>query len=76
MDDTFSLLLQKNRNVRIVLTTIALESLSEALDAFKRHGLSAEILQLASSRAKEAGNMHLMIADNPIYILSAGGKDE
>ncbi len=76
MEETMTLLLEKNPKVRIVLSTIALESLTEALMAFKNNHLEPEIMQLGSSRARGAGSVRLMIADNPIYILSAGGEDE
>jgi precorrin-6Y C5,15-methyltransferase (decarboxylating) len=62
-----------NPEVRVVANTVSLEGLAEAKEALSQlPGLSITMVQ--ASRAKKAGNSHLMIGENPIYILAAGGK--
>lgn len=67
-------LLKKNPSVRIVINCIALETLSEALRCLKALPVEeTEIVQLSVSRAKELGAYHMMMGENPIYIVSCTG---
>lgn len=74
-------LLQKNPEVRIVINCIALETVAETLKAVREIGFSyTEIVQVGVSRAKELGAYHMMMAENPIYIITCqylkGNEDE
>lgn len=69
-----SAVLDKNRGARIVVTAVTLETVSAALTMFEDAGLEPEIVQVNIARGKHAGKSHLMEAQNPITILSAGGK--
>lgn len=65
------LLLEKNRNVRIVINCITLETISEVLQILKEFRfLSREVVQMSVSRAKELGSYHLLMGENPIYIIT------
>lgn len=75
MGDLVSLLREKNPHVRIVISAIALESVTQAIDAMTACGIEPEIVQLSVSRARKAGKLHLMMAQNPIYLISGGGKN-
>ena len=68
-----SAVLQKNPNVRIVMTAVTIETVSLALTAFSEAGQEPDIVQLNVARGKPAGKLHLMEAQNPVTILSAGG---
>lgn len=74
MDHVLSLVLKKNPGTRIVINAIALESLSEILSWLKRHSATAEIVQVQISKGREAGDYHLMIGQNPVYVVSFGGE--
>ena len=74
MDKIFEVIFEKNPKVRVVVNAIAIESVSAAVSAFKSRGIAPEIVQICASRAKTAGGLHLMMAQNPIYIISGGGK--
>ena len=63
--------LGKNPDVRLCVSAIALETLSAALDIFTARGLAAEVTQIAVSRAKAGGKLHLLLANNPVFLLSA-----
>ena len=68
------LLLQKNPDVRIVINTIALESISETMDVLKEFGIQdADIVQVNAAKSRTLGRYHMMQALNPIYIISFGG---
>lgn len=77
MREIINVLLEKNPNVRIVINCIALESVSEALACMKTLPVTdVEMLQLSVSKAKILGNYHMMMGENPIYIISCAGKND
>lgn len=66
--------LDKNPEVRIVINAITLETVGAALDCFNRLCLcDKDIVQVGVAKAKTVGGNHMMLAQNPIFILSAGG---
>ena len=65
------LLVRKNKDVRIVINCITLETVTEALQAVKDFDFEeSEIVQLGVSRAKELGRYHMMMGENPIYVIT------
>ena len=68
--------LEKNPDVRLCVSAIALETLSAALDLFSARGLAAEVTQIAVSRARPGGKFHLLLANNPVFLLSARREGE
>ncbi|MEG1043573.1 MAG: precorrin-6y C5,15-methyltransferase (decarboxylating) subunit CbiE [Oscillospiraceae bacterium] len=69
--DIVKLLLDKNPQIRLVITTVTLETLNEVLELLKTLELNnSEIVQVMVSRSKKLGNYHLMMGQNPIYIIS------
>ena len=67
--------LTKNPRARLCVSAIALETLSAALDAFAAHGLEAEVTQISVSRAKPGGKLRLLLANNPVFLISGGRED-
>ena len=71
LKEIVALVLEKNPDVRIVINCITLETISEALEVLKKYKFSdQEIVQLSASRSKELGRYHLMMGENPIYIIT------
>ena len=71
LKEIVALLLEKNRDVRIVINCITLETISEALEVLKEYDFAdQEAVQLTASRSKEIGRYHLMMGENPIYIIT------
>ena len=66
--------LAKNPNARICISAIALETLSAAIAALTAHGLSAEVTQIAVSHTRPAGRLHLLTANNPIFLITGERK--
>lgn len=60
-----------NPAVRLCMTAIALETLSAAVEVCKELELDAEITQIAVSRTRPAGGLHLLTANNPIFLITA-----
>lgn len=62
--------LDKNPDARICVSAIALETLSAAVAALTAKGRTVQVSQIAVSRAKAVGGLHLMMAKNPIYLIT------
>lgn len=62
--------LDKNPDARICVSAIALETLSAAVAALTAKGRNVQVSQIAVSRAKAVGGLHLMMAQNPIYLIT------
>lgn len=77
MQDIINLLLEKNPKVRIVINCITLETVTEAMNVIRDFGLEdVDIVQLAAARSKSIGRYHMMMGENPIYIISCSGRGE
>lgn len=62
--------LDKNPDARICVSAIALETLSAAVAVLTAKGRTVQVSQIAVSRAKAVGGLHLMMAQNPIYLIT------
>jgi precorrin-6Y C5,15-methyltransferase (decarboxylating) len=76
MDAVFDVILRKNPRARVVVNAIALESVQAAMGAFESRGLVPDVVQVGTAAAKAAAGLHMMTAQNPIFIISGGGGDE
>ena len=68
--------LARNPAARVCISAIALETLSAAVAALTAHGLQAEVCQISVSRAKAAGKLHLLMANNPIFLITRADEAE
>ena len=77
MNEIIRLLLDKNPGVRIVINCITLETVTEAMNAIRDFSLTdVDIVQLSAARSKSIGRYHMMMGENPIYIISCSGRGE
>ena len=77
MNEIIRLLLDKNPKVRIVINCITLETVTEAMNAIRDFSLTdVDIVQLSAARSKSIGRYHMMMGENPIYIISCSGRGE
>lgn len=76
MDAVFDVILTKNPRARITVNAIALESVRAALDAFEARGMRPDVVQVGVSAAKAVAGLHMMTAQNPIYVISGGDSHE
>ncbi len=60
----------KNPDARIVVTAIAVETLGEAIKALEERGWDAEVAQVQSSYGKKVAHLNMMMANNPIFLIS------
>lgn len=76
MDEIVSYLYGLNNQMRFVITAISLENAMAALDSLKNIGIDGDIAQVAVSKGKKIADLHLLMAQNPIFIISGCGQDE
>jgi precorrin-6Y C5,15-methyltransferase (decarboxylating) len=71
-------LLASNPSIRVVINAIALETVVEAVESIKALGITdAEFVQASISKAQTLGNYHMMMGQNPVYIIAfTGGSVE
>lgn len=62
--------LAANPAARLCISAIALETLQQAVAALTAHGLTAQVTQIAVSRSRAAGGLHLLMANNPVFLIA------
>ena len=68
------LVLKKNPAVRIVINCIALETVAESLDCVKTLPVKdVDIAAVSIGKSKEIGKYHMMMGQNPVYVISCTG---
>lgn len=60
----------QNPRARVCVTAVTVETLAEALAVLGGLGKRTHVTQLAVSRSKEAGSRHMMLAENPVYLIT------
>ena len=66
--------LKKNPRIRFVINAVSLETLGEAVNCVKKFKLEdIEVVQISVSKAEKLGDYHLMMGQNPVYIISGTG---
>lgn len=66
---------QKNKDAKVVLNTVSLDTLNEILNLANEHtNWELDVTQIQASKAKQMGRYQLMMGQNPVYILSIKQK--
>ena len=74
IDEILRLALQRNPYVRVVINAITLETVAAVHAGVGSARLrDVAVSQITASRAKRAGGYHMMLGQNPVYILSGQG---
>ena len=76
MDEIVSYLHGINNEMRFVITAVTLESAMAGLDSLKNVGISGDFVQVAVSKGRQIGDLHMLMAQNPIFIISGSGAHE
>ena len=61
---------EKNPKARICVPAIALETLHIAVQSLRELGYEMEVTQLSVSRGRSAGDLTLMLAQNPVWLIA------
>lgn len=69
--EILQVLYQRSPGIRIVMNAVSMETICEIRECLAEFGIEdAEIVQVQVSRSKEAGDYHLMQAENPVWIFA------
>lgn len=67
----------KNSDCRVVVNAITVETLAEVAAYYKEHkDYTLEIVNVFVARGKHLGNYNLMMAQNPVYVMTALKKED
>lgn len=77
MKQILTMLRELNPQIRVVINCIALESLAEITGLLKELEIEdAEITAVTIAKSKLVGPYHMMMGQNPVYVIVFGGKQE
>ena len=65
-------ILAKNPAARICASAVTLETLHTASRAMQKQGLAPRITQVSVSESKVVGSLHMMLAQNPVWLITGG----
>lgn len=75
LKEILSAVVAANPEAHVCVAAITLETLSAALACVGELGLEdVDICQVSVARAREVGAYHLMQAQNPVFLITAGGR--
>ena len=75
LKEIVELLLLKNPKVRMVINCIAMETVAEVMNLLKEIPFEEqEIVQVFVGKSKELGRYHMMMGQNPVYIITLQRK--
>ena len=60
---------RRNPEARVCISAIALESLQTAAETLRELGYGTDVRQIAVSRSSSRGNLTLMMAQNPVFLI-------
>lgn len=73
METVVNLVLDRNPKARICISAICIETLYQAVQALQNRGIQPEVTQISISRGKAAGSLHLLMANNPVFLITGNG---
>lgn len=74
LDEIVNAIHAANPAARICVAAISIESLHNSFAALRGLGYETEVTQLSVSRSKPAGNLTLMLAQNPVWLITGYGS--
>lgn len=69
LPEILALVARRAPRARICISAIALETLHRGAQKLRDLGYATEITQIAVSRTKEVGELHLLLAQNPVFLI-------
>lgn len=77
LEEILSLLRQKNPAVRVCISAITLETACDSLKLLAELSFEEiEAVQVSISKTKRAGRSNLLMANNPVFVISAAGRND
>lgn len=70
LEDILDMLYLKNRDVRVVVNAITLDTMAEVMNYVKTHHLEVEVTSLACGVSHKVGPYQMMRGENPIHLMA------
>lgn len=70
LEEIIDLAFRANPDARVCVSAITLENLNQALKSLQHRGCEVEVAQISVSRTKAAGKLHLLLAQNPVFLIT------
>ena len=70
LDEILRAVHEANPKARICVSAITLEGLHNSISVLRELGYAGEVTQLAVTRGKQSGELTLMLAQNPVFLIS------
>ncbi|MDR1264592.1 MAG: precorrin-6Y C5,15-methyltransferase (decarboxylating) subunit CbiT [Propionibacteriaceae bacterium] len=74
LDEIVAAVVARRPGVQVVVTAIAVETVAAAVQSMTAAGLYPQFSQLSVAQGRPAGLLHLLMAQNPITVISGGGR--
>ena len=74
LDEILHAIHTANPATRICVSAITIEGLHNSYTVLRKLGFETEVTQLSVSRSKPAGNLTLMLAQNPVWLITGYGS--
>lgn len=72
IEDILRAILEKSSSFHLVFTAITIETVSEGTKLLEQFGFQEmEVVQIFVAKSKKAGNSHMLMGQNPTFIVSA-----
>lgn len=75
LNEIVELVLSRNPKARICISAICIETLYQAVQALQSRGVEPEVTQISVSRGRAAGSLHLLMANNPVFLIAGNCHD-
>ncbi len=75
LEEILECLLRKNPGLRLCVSAVAAETLGQTMALLAKWGYQAEVTQISAARSRTAGRLHLMTAQNPVWLICTCRED-
>ena len=76
LSEILDAVLAKNPEARLCVSAVTLETLAAAQEILSARGLDFEVTQIAVSRSRPAGGQHLLLANNPVFLIASCREED
>ena len=70
LEEIFDEIFKANPHARVCVSAIAIETLEKAVHCFNKYSCAPEITQISVSRTRQTGGLSLMMAQNPVFLIT------
>jgi precorrin-6Y C5,15-methyltransferase (decarboxylating) len=76
LKETMDLVLEKNEQALVCVSAIVLETMADTVKLMTERGIDTDIIHVSVNTSRPIGKRHMMMAANPIYIITGRKKTE